>query len=81
MFESIGMTETTVRFVPLITADQREIYKELRQQQLDITPFPDRTLVQPTHEEIERAHAEMTDLHSPPIIHPTPETMVGTTTV
>ena len=67
------MTEPTVRFVPVMTDEQREIYKELRQQQLEMTPFPDRPLVQPTQEEIERAHAEMTAPHSPPLLHPPPE--------
>ena len=67
------MTEPTVWFVPLMTAEQREIYRELRHQQLEMTPFPDRPLVQPTIEEIERVHAQMTAPHSPPLLHQPPE--------
>ena len=39
------MTEPTVRFVPVMTDEQREIERELRQQQLEMTPFPDRPLI------------------------------------
>ena len=73
LLEIARMTEPTVRFVPVMTDEQREIYRELRQQQLEMTPFPDRPLVQPTQEEIERAHAEMTTPHSPSLLHPPPE--------
>ena len=45
MFEISGMTEPTVRFAHTMTDEQREIYRELRQQQLEMTLFPDRPLI------------------------------------
>ena len=60
------MDEPIVRFVPIMNSEQRDQYREIRHHQLEVTPYPDRPLLQPTQEEIERAHEEMTAPFSPP---------------
>ena len=60
------MNEPIVRFAPIMNYEQRNQYRKICHHQREITPYPDRPLIQPTQEEIERAHEEMTAPFSPP---------------